>query len=283
MPNLIQSARTVAETADRTALAKEEEAVEVASQWAQERLENFLAQLLKISYIISCRTSVDVFTGKSSDIGKFAEDLIQKLCSGDIVKGLRSLAGTLLNKLFGSASGSAQSEKIHEVTFDELGGLNRLDAHFFCYRFASSGITNFSKAVIGTCIVHSAAEMVDDNAYRVVLTSSATLAEPQRTAIADRMITVAKNQKSAIGEHGKAHSADPELLEARAMLAKVIGDGVATSEQSTQKRAAAKAGFASKNADKSAGRAADELAARVKTFETIDEKDAARKQQQIQD
>ncbi|KAK5652006.1 hypothetical protein OQA88_10909 [Cercophora sp. LCS_1] len=56
-----------------------------------------------------------------------------------------------------------------EVTFDELGGLNRLDAYFFCYPFASSDITNFSKAVISTRIVRSAAEMVDDNAYRVVL------------------------------------------------------------------------------------------------------------------
>ena len=42
MSDMIQAARNVAETSDRNALEKEEEAVEVASQWAQEKLENFL-------------------------------------------------------------------------------------------------------------------------------------------------------------------------------------------------------------------------------------------------
>jgi hypothetical protein len=68
--------------------------------------------LLKISHIISRRTSIDVFTGKSSDIGKFAKELIVKLDGGKAMEGLGNLAGSLLNKLFGSASGSAQTEKI---------------------------------------------------------------------------------------------------------------------------------------------------------------------------
>lgn len=45
MSDMIQSVRTVAETVDRNALVKEEEAIEVASQWAQERLDNFLSQV----------------------------------------------------------------------------------------------------------------------------------------------------------------------------------------------------------------------------------------------
>lgn len=69
-------------------------------------------KLLKISYIISRRTSIDVFTGKSSDIGQFAKDLISKIADGKIMEGLGNLAGTLLNKLFGSASGSAQTERV---------------------------------------------------------------------------------------------------------------------------------------------------------------------------
>lgn len=69
-------------------------------------------KLLKISYIISRRTSIDVFTGKSTDIGNFAKDLISKLADGKVMEGLGNLAGTLLNKLFGSASGSAQTERI---------------------------------------------------------------------------------------------------------------------------------------------------------------------------
>ncbi|KAF5570833.1 hypothetical protein FPHYL_925 [Fusarium phyllophilum] len=199
MSDTIQAAMNVAETADRNALV--EEAIDVASQWAQEKIENFLNEierngndhkLLKISHIISRRTSIDVFTGESSDIGKFAKDLIEKLADGKVMEGLGNLAGSLLNKLFGSASGSAQTEKIYEVAFDELGELNRLDAFFFCYRFASSGI---NKAVIGTCIVRSAAIMVDDNAYRVVLTSSATLSDAQRAA------QIAKYQNQVLDEH----------------------------------------------------------------------------------
>lgn len=155
-----------------------------------------------------------------------------------------------------------------EVTFDELGGLNRLDAFFFCYRFASSGITNFSKAVIGTCIVRSAAEMVDDNAYRVVLTSAATLADAQRVAIGERMIEVAKNQKSALDENGKSFTVAPELLEARAHLAMVIGNGVATSEQFIQRRATGRVTFRSNNSNKDAEQSAGELATKVSTVDS---------------
>ncbi|KAF5556323.1 hypothetical protein FMEXI_1165 [Fusarium mexicanum] len=200
MSDTMKAAMNVAETADRNAF--EEEAVEVASQWAQEKVENFLNdiesngnnhKLLKISHIISRRTSIDVFTGESSDISKFAKELIGKLADSKIMEGLENLIGTLLNKLFGSASGSAQTERIYEVAVDELGELNRLDAFFFCYRFASSGI---NKAVIGTCIVRSAAIMVDDNAYRVVLTSSNTLSDAQRASL------VAKYKKQVSGEDG---------------------------------------------------------------------------------
>ncbi|KAG9503562.1 hypothetical protein J7337_003513 [Fusarium musae] len=226
MSDTIQSATNIAETADRNALM--EEAIEIASQWAQEKIENFLSEieydierngndhkLLKISHIISRRTSIDVFTGESSDIGKFAKDLIAKLDDGKVMEGLGNLAGSLLNKLFGSASGSAQTEKIYEVVSDELGELNRLDAFFFCYRFASRGI---NKAVIGTCIVRSAAVMVDDNAYRVVLNSSATLEDAERAA------QVAKYQRQVLDENGNPDPADSTLLEARAKLARWTRD-----------------------------------------------------------
>jgi hypothetical protein len=41
----LDAIRSGAESADRTAINKEEEAVEVASQWAQEKLENFLLEV----------------------------------------------------------------------------------------------------------------------------------------------------------------------------------------------------------------------------------------------
>ena len=40
--SMLETGRNVAEAADHAALRKEEDAIEVASQWAQEKLENFL-------------------------------------------------------------------------------------------------------------------------------------------------------------------------------------------------------------------------------------------------
>ena len=44
--------------------------------------------------------------------------------------------------------------------------------------------------------------MVDDNAYRVVLTSSASIAEEKRAAIAQYMVEVAKHQKYSLAKMG---------------------------------------------------------------------------------
>ncbi len=106
--------------------------------------------------------------------------------------------------------------------------------------------------------------MVDDNAYRVVLTSSATLADAQRAAIGKHMIEVAKNQKQIVDENGTLRAAEPELLSARAELAQVIGEGVATSEQYIQRRSTAKP-FKTIQAEKSAEWQADNLALRTGT------------------
>jgi hypothetical protein len=162
-----------------------------------------------------------------------------------------------------------------EVTFDELGGLNRLDGFFFCYRFASSGLMQFSKAVIGTCIVRSAASMVDDNAYRVVLTSSATLSGDSRKSIAKHMVAVAKLQNTAIVEGGGVVEMKPTLLEARAELAAAIGEGVATSEQ-YKERTTAKTPFKVGDSNDSAETQAKGLAASTSTVTNDDDKETAR-------
>jgi hypothetical protein len=45
MSQAAETGRAVVEAPDRAALKHEEEAVEVASQWAQEKLENFLLEV----------------------------------------------------------------------------------------------------------------------------------------------------------------------------------------------------------------------------------------------
>lgn len=148
--------------------------------------------------------------------------------------------------------------------------VSRLDALFFCYRFASSGIVNFSKVVIGTCVVRSAALMVDDNAYRVVLTSSATLEDQKRADISQHMIEVAKRQKHSLDEDSKLVSAEPTLLEAWARLALVIGEGVASSTEHIQRERIGRSPFNGANQTASADSQADQPAARTKTL-SVDE------------
>ncbi|KAH6887453.1 hypothetical protein B0T10DRAFT_489821 [Thelonectria olida] len=153
------------------ALDHQNETIRIAAQWAQEKLENFTLdvennpsgqKLVKISHIISRRSSIDIFSGQSSEIGEFATGIVKALAEGDgVLAKLSDVAVTVLKKVFGAASGSAQTEKIYEITFNEQGGLDRLDVFFFCYRFTSSGMTD--KAVVGICIIRSAAEMDDDN------------------------------------------------------------------------------------------------------------------------
>jgi hypothetical protein len=71
--------------------------------------------------------------------------------------------------------------------------------------------------------------MVDDNAYRVVLTNSATLSDASREEVSGYMVEVAQSQKQALNAEGKAVPAELALLESRAKLAQLIGRGVATS------------------------------------------------------
>ena len=73
--------------------------------------------------------------------------------------------------------------------------------------------------------------MVDDNAYRVVLTSSATIDDDSRGKINEHLIKVADGQKTTLSEHGERVSIEPGVLAERARLAEVIGNGVAHSAE----------------------------------------------------
>ena len=80
-------------------------------------------------------------------------------------------------------------------------------------------------------MVRSAAHMVDDNAYRVVLTSSATINDESRGKINEHLINVADGQKTTLNENGERVNIEPGVLAERARLAEVIGEGVAQSAE----------------------------------------------------
>jgi hypothetical protein len=81
--------------------------------------------------------------------------------------------------------------------------------------------------------------MVDDNAYRVVLTSCATLGDSDRDSINEHRIKAAEKQNTTKDEDGNKVTVDSGMLVARTRLARVIGNGFAHSTDSKQRRKAA--------------------------------------------
>jgi hypothetical protein len=123
--------------------------------------------------------------------------------------------------------------------------------------------------------------MVDDNAYRVVLTSSATLEDAQRGAIADHMVRVAQHQTRVPDQSGALVATDAELQEARATLAKVIGEGVASSPQYKLKKLGGAKTFGAEERGPGAMEGADALAKRTATLMVSEKK--AEEQKKIEE
>ncbi|PVH72129.1 hypothetical protein DL98DRAFT_596305 [Cadophora sp. DSE1049] len=214
------------ESVEKRTPEQQDEAISVASTWAQEKIENFLTEVesqaddhksVKISHITSRKISIDVLDTNANDDGKSVKSLIEKLVNGNTKEALHGSGEHVYSKLLRGPPCSAQTEKnsyvppappfrllscivnkrsllcmspamanispnhYSEVTFDSLGGLNRLDT-FYCYRFAASGL-----AVIGTCVVRSAAVMIDGNTCRVILNSSENLDEAKRARVEARI------------------------------------------------------------------------------------------------
>ena len=70
-------------------------------------------KLLKISYIISRRTSIDIFQGQQTKVGEFINTIIKGFSEGGkVMDTIGNLAAGVIEKLFGSSSGSAQTERV---------------------------------------------------------------------------------------------------------------------------------------------------------------------------
>jgi hypothetical protein len=84
--------------------------------------------------------------------------------------------------------------------------------------------------------VQSAAINVDSNAFRVIITSSATLGDAQRAAINRQLVEVARKQHKVPNQKGEVVDTDTELQVAKAELSRAIGDGVASSVEHRSKK-----------------------------------------------
>ena len=76
------------------------------------RSESKDPKLLNISYIISRRATVEVFSSKKSSLGDFVGEVISNLVAGKIAEGLTGLVKGAIRKLLGSSSGSAKTDRV---------------------------------------------------------------------------------------------------------------------------------------------------------------------------
>jgi len=76
------------------------------------RSESKDPKLLNISYIISRRASVEVFSSKKSTLGEFVGDVINNLVAGKVAEGLTGLIKGAIGKLLGASSGSAKTDRV---------------------------------------------------------------------------------------------------------------------------------------------------------------------------
>ncbi|KAI1140374.1 hypothetical protein F5Y05DRAFT_315467 [Hypoxylon sp. FL0543] len=116
--------------------------------------------------VLQATTSSEV-TG----VGEVISNLFSAFASGDVAKGVTSLVQTGLNILIGSYSGNTSSRDSYIITTGELGGVMRMDMHFFAYRYTSSQLTDICKQVISVNIVISSVDItkLSDSTLRAIV------------------------------------------------------------------------------------------------------------------
>ncbi|KAI0838654.1 hypothetical protein F5Y06DRAFT_296269 [Hypoxylon sp. FL0890] len=104
-------------------------------------------------------------------VGEIISNSFSAFASGDVAKGVTSLVQTGLNILIGSYSGSTSSRDSYIITTGELGGVMRIDMHFFAYRYTSSQLTEICKQVISVNIVISSVDIsrLSDSTLRAIV------------------------------------------------------------------------------------------------------------------
>ncbi|KAI1739957.1 hypothetical protein F4680DRAFT_420791 [Xylaria scruposa] len=78
--------------------------------------------------------------------------------AGDVANGVASIVQTGLNLLVGSYSGNISSRDSYVITAGKIGGIMRIDMHFFAYQFTSSQLTDICKQVVSVSVVVSSVD-----------------------------------------------------------------------------------------------------------------------------
>ncbi|KAI1418638.1 hypothetical protein F5Y13DRAFT_196426 [Hypoxylon sp. FL1857] len=129
-------------------------------------------KLIPVDVIISQENILQATTSSQvTGVGELISTLFSAFASGDVAKGVSSLVQTGLNILIGSYSGNTSSRDSYIITTGELGGVLRIDMHFFAYQYTSSQLTDICKQVISVNIVISSVDIskLSDSTLRAIV------------------------------------------------------------------------------------------------------------------
>ncbi|KAI0380601.1 hypothetical protein F5Y04DRAFT_257065 [Hypomontagnella monticulosa] len=110
-------------------------------------------KILEKDNIIQCNVS-----NNPADIANMIQDTFSSFITGDILDGVSKLVGNGLKLLFGSYSGNSSSRDTYAITCGVLGGISRIDMHFYSYRYTSSQLTDTVKQVLCVSIIRSSVD-----------------------------------------------------------------------------------------------------------------------------
>ncbi|KAL9045509.1 MAG: hypothetical protein Q9214_001457 [Letrouitia sp. 1 TL-2023] len=123
------------------------------------RNPTFNAQLIPIDKILDKDTIIQCnISNTPSDIGNAIADTFSSFASGDIANGISKLINNGLKLLLGSYSGNSSMRDTYAIACGELGGISRLDMHFYSYRYTADQLTSIAKQVLCVSIVRSSVD-----------------------------------------------------------------------------------------------------------------------------
>lgn len=116
-------------------------------------------KLISTNYMICCSVSED-----DKNIKQTVTDLCGNIVSGKFLDALVAGANAMISALFGSTTGNESEYNSYKISVGNLGGIVRLDAYLYMYKFSSETMINLTKNVVVVCV---AASSVDPTALDV--------------------------------------------------------------------------------------------------------------------
>lgn len=116
-------------------------------------------KLISTNYMICCSVSED-----DKNMKQTVTDLCGNIVAGKFLDALVVGANAMISALFGSTTGSESEYNSYKISVGNLGGIVRLDAYLYMYKFTSETMINLTKNVVVVCV---AASSVDPTALDV--------------------------------------------------------------------------------------------------------------------